>query len=401
MTQRQQTESRTEIARDQLQEETAGIGDGGSGHSGTGIPSPQGHPSPMKRLDDESTEISLLELVSVLLRRWKLVVGLPLIAALATTVLMLLLPPKYTATATFVPEIESSNLTLPSGIAGLAAQFGIAVPGGGSSSPAFYADVLQSRTLRDQVLLADYANPRTANADESASLLDILGIAGDNETERLEEGREELDESIAVRVDDETGVVSVSVETRYQSLSADVANQFIGLLNRFNLETRQSSAQERRQFIEGRLGEAAAELHAAEEALQGFLERNRQYQGSPDLIFQFERLQRQVTIKQEVLTTLRRQYEEARIQEVNDTQVITVIDRAVPPDQRSSPRRALSVALAFLLGGAVAVFGAFSLEFVERARSGGAEEFDEVASHWGSVKSEVRSIIDRVRHRKN
>ena len=205
MTQRQQTESRTEIARDQLQEETAGIGDGGSGHSGTGIPSPQGHPSPMKRLDDESTEISLLELVSVLLRRWKLVVGLPLIAALATTVLMLLLPPNYTATATFVPETESSNLSLPSGIAGLAAQFGIAAPGGGSRSPAFYADVLQSRTLQDQVLLAEHSDPRTADSEDRASLLDIIGIGGDSETQRLERGREVLDESVSIRVDDETG----------------------------------------------------------------------------------------------------------------------------------------------------------------------------------------------------
>jgi uncharacterized protein involved in exopolysaccharide biosynthesis len=61
---------------------------------------------------EEVEEISLLELANVLLKRWKLVVGLPLLAAVLTAIISLLIPPKYTATATFVPEEESQSLIL-------------------------------------------------------------------------------------------------------------------------------------------------------------------------------------------------------------------------------------------------------------------------------------------------
>jgi uncharacterized protein involved in exopolysaccharide biosynthesis len=145
--------------------------------------------------------------------------------------------------------------------------------------------------------------------------------------------------------------------------------------------------------------EAEAELRAAEDELRDWLERNRQFENSPELRFQYERLQRQVTIKQEVFTTLRRSYEEARIQEVNDTPVITVIDRAVPPEQKSSPKRKLNVILALFLGGIVGVFGAFGREFAERARESEKGEYEEFTTRWSAMKAELRSFIPGLRRR--
>jgi uncharacterized protein involved in exopolysaccharide biosynthesis len=198
-------------------------------------------------------------------------------------------------------------------------------------------------------------------------------------------------------VDDETYVVTLSVKTHDRFLSADVANQFIEVLNRFNLETRQSNAQERRRFIEERLSLAEDELVSAEDVLKLFLERNRLFRDSPELNFEYERLQRQVTIKQEVFTALRRSYEEARIQEVNDTPVITVIDRAVPPHRKSSPKRRLNVILAFMLGGVFGIVGAFGQEFVERARAQDEADFEEFSSRWGAIKRELVGLVRRRR----
>lgn len=346
-------------------------------------------------IDEEVEEVSLLELVNVLLKRWKLVLGLPLVAALLAAVVSLILPAKFTSSASFVPESEGQGLNLPSGLTGLASQFGVSVPSAGGTSPTFYADVLRSRTLRDGILLGRFPDPRAGAAGDSASLLDILDVAGANQAERLEAGRRALDGITSVRVDNETSVVTVSVETRYPTLSAGVANLYVALLNRFNLETRQTNAQQRRRFIEERIGEAEAELRQAEEALKRFLERNRQFRNSPELSFEYDRLERQVRIKEEVFTTLRRQYEEARIQEVNDTPVITVIDRAVPPEEKSSPKRKLNVILAFVLGGVLGIVGAFGREFVERARQRDQEEYREFASRWAAVKSELRSLVRR------
>lgn len=343
--------------------------------------------------------VGVLQLTNVLLQRWKLVTGLPLAAALVTAIISLLLPAKFTATVTFVPEAEETGLAVPSGIMGLAAQFGVALPSDGTNSPDFYAEVLQSRTLLDQVLLARFADPRSEEPLDSITLLDLLEIEGDTEAQRLEAGRAKLRDISVVSVDNSTDIVVLSVETRYPVLSAEAANHFIALLNRFNLETRQSNAQERRRFIEGRVSEVERELWEAEELMKEFLERNRQYLGSPELQFQHDRLSRQVVLKQEVLSTLRRQYEEARIQEVNDTPVITVIDEAVPPVEKSSPQRTLSVIMAFILGGILAVAGAFSADYLDRARVSDAGEYQQITTRWAEIKSELGGIFGRLRRR--
>jgi uncharacterized protein involved in exopolysaccharide biosynthesis len=353
-------------------------------------------PAPNEHVD----RISVLELVNVMLKRRRLTIGFPIVVAVVAAVITLIVPPKFTATATFVPETESEELSLP-GLAGLAAQFGVALPLGAASSPQFYADVLKSRTLRDAVLSTNFADPRSDSPTDSATLLDLMRVKGESERKRLEKGRKRLKKAIAIGVDAETNIVRISAETRYRELSADVTNFYLGLLNRFNLETRQSNAQERRRFIETSLAEAENELNEAEEELKHFLERNRQFQGSPELQFQYDRLDRRVAIKQEVFTELRRQYEEARIQEVNDTPVITVIDRAVPPEDRSSPKRKLNVILAFIAASVLGTFAALGGEFVQRARSREEQGVTEFNSHWEAIRSELSTVFRRFRLRRS
>ena len=102
-----------------------------------------------------------------------------------------------------------------------------------------------------------------------------------------------------------------------------------------------------------------------------------------------------MSLKQEVLSTLNREYEESRIEEVNDTPIIPVVDEAVPPDERSGPKRTLNVVIALVLGGVFALFGAFGVEYLDRARETDKEEFDEFSTRWTAIKAEVRSLFSR------
>src|SRR5207245_3853543 len=123
--------------------------------------------------------------------------------------------------------------------------------------------------------------------------------------------------------------------TRSAWVSLGIADRLLAGLNQFNLSARQSQAAAERRFVEGRLEEARASLRAAEDALQRFLQANRQIANSPQLTFQRDRLDRDVTLQQQLVTGLVQQYEDARIREVRDTPVITVIERpaiAVRPD---------------------------------------------------------------------
>jgi uncharacterized protein involved in exopolysaccharide biosynthesis len=76
--------------------------------------------------------------------------------------------------------------------------------------------------------------------------------------------------------------------------------------------------------------------------------------------------------------TLRREYETARIQEVNDAPVITVVDPAVPPHKKSRPKRALLVLMALALAGLSGLFWALGAEYLVRARSAETDRYDEL-----------------------
>src|SRR5207245_7026005 len=143
-------------------------------------------------------------------------------------------------------------------------------------------------------------------------------------------------------------------------------NRWCAYLKEVNPHKRQSQARERRRFSEGRVVAADSELRRAEEAVKTFYERNRGWQEAAELVFEEARLRRQVTLGQDLYMSLKREAETARIEEVNDTPVITVIDPAVPPQQRSQPNPALWIAVALLVGGMVGISGALPAADVER-----------------------------------
>ena len=346
-----------------------------------------------------------LDFVNALLRRWRLVAGLPLLAAILTAIVVLLLPPRYTATVTFVPEQRTPTRgggaggAAGGGLVGLAGQLGIPLGMDPTQSPRFYAEVLTSRELLARVLLTKFPDPRRPAAGDSVPLLAILRVWGGiwgakSAADSLDRGVRKLRRRVSARVDIQTFLVYLSVTTRYPDLSAAVASRFIEYLNEFNANNRESQARARRQFVEQRIVEGERDLHAAEDDLRRFHERNRAWQESPELSAEEGRLHQQVNILQEVYLTLRRDYEQARIEEVNDTPVITVVDPAVPP-QRQSYWREVLVLLAFVFGGLIGVLGAWSGVRFERLRREDEDGYRELTGLLQRLRREVARPFSR------
>src|SRR3989441_4291702 len=342
--------------------------------------------------------------VNALLRRWRFVVGLPVLAAILTAIVVLLLPPRYTATVTFVPEQRAPSRGGGTGgggtgLVGLAGQLGIPLGMDPTQSPRFYAEVLTSRELLSRVLLTKFPNPRRPAASDSVPLLAILRVRGGiwgpkSAADSLDRGVRKLRRRVSARVDIQTFLVYLSVTTRYPDLSAAVAARFIAYLNEFNAKNRESQARARCQFVEQRIVEGERDLHAAEDDLRRFHERNRAWQESPELSAAEGRLHMQVNILQEVYLTLRRDYEQARIEEVNDTPVITVVDPAVPP-QRQSYWREVLVLLAFVFGGLIGVLGAWSGVRFERLRREDEDGYREFTGLLQRLRREVARPFSR------
>ncbi len=155
---------------------------------------------------------------------------------------------------------------------------------------------------------------------------------------------------INVNEDRLTGLIRITSSFEDPNISASVAN-FIGEEVQDYIQ-RENSAQSKKEkiFISDRLLVVKQELEFAELKLKNFKERNRGYEESPDLFMTFSRLYREVEAKKEVYLTLQKQLELARIDEVKKSPILHVLDRAIAPLEKSSPRRTLFVIIFSLVG---------------------------------------------------
>ena len=204
--------------------------------------------------------------------------------------------------------------------------------------------------------------------DRKVPFLDLFEVRMAPVSSREEEGMKLLKKEVAVAVAKPTGVVQVSIRTRWPSVSLAIISQLINGVNDFNQRTRQSQAAAERAFLEARLATANLDLSASEARLGEFMRANRQYANSPQLSFQHDNLQADVDLKRRLLTTLTQAYEDARIREVRDTPVITIIE-APTVSMLPEPRgRLKAVLLGFVLGGFLGVVVAFLRAVIARAR---------------------------------
>jgi tyrosine-protein kinase Etk/Wzc len=85
----------------------------------------------------------------------------------------------------------------------------------------------------------------------------------------------------------------------------------------------------------------------------------------PALGLQALQLMRDVEIRNAMYQFILQEYEKSRFEEEKETSLVVVLDRAMPPDFRSRPRRALMVAVAGGLSLAVSILLAFLFEAIQ------------------------------------
>ena len=309
-------------------------------------------------------ELSLGAAIDVVRRHRKLVTGVPAALFVASVLMTILMGRPYESTASFTPQ---SGDATRSRLAGLAAQFGITVPvGEAGASLGFYADLLKSREILGRAVRDQY---RFAEGGDSirGDLIQLYHVPGTSDGERFEAAVKRLRGAMRVDLDPVAGVIKLSYRSRWPALSQQVLEEVLRLVNEFNLKRRQSQASAERTFIDARLSASEAELRAAENHLQEFLQRNREYRNSAMLNFEFERLSREVSLRQQIYTGLSQSYEQARIEEVRNTPVITTIERPNLPANPVSRRLIIKGFAALAVGAMLGVSLAFGVDLKRRA----------------------------------
>lgn len=323
----------------------------------------------------EEKEISVLALASTLLRWRRLIIALGIAGMVYGIYQGMSSPRVYKSSAVFVPQGSEPGT---SALARAAGQFGLSVPsGGGSWGPAMYVELVRARALleplaADTITVAELGGRRL-------SIPDLFKISKELPPQkRADRATGALAGIVSAEEVNALAGVRITVKTPWPSVSKELADRLLHRLNEFNLETRQAQAAAERQFAELQSAQARLALRDAEARLQAFLRGNRAIEGSPELSFERDRLQRDVSLRQDVYTSLLQSREEARMREMRDLAVITVFEKpriAEIPESRQTVRKGLIWGLVGALVGAIMAMLGHAITLGRNASSPEAREF--------------------------
>jgi len=346
----------------------------------------------------DSDEIGLLDLLIVLAKHKRMVLGITFVAAIAAAGLSLLLPNVYTGTSRILPPQQSASAAsaLLNQLGG--AFGGISAAGGalGIRNPNdLYVGMLKSRTVADNLIARFDLNKiyqQKLQSDTRSALQSNTSIAA---------GRD--------------GIITIDVDDRDPQRAAELANAYVDELMKLTRVLAVTEASQRRLFFERQLLQVKDNLTAAEMAARQGLQKGGLAQVDAQgrsMIEVTARLRAQISVKevqigsmrtfaaegnpelqrtQQELEALRRelariegsspiaavakgegsgssgldnlgrlrdvkyyeflyellakQYELAKIDEAKDATVVQVMDKAIEPDRKSKPKRTQIVLL--------------------------------------------------------
>ncbi|MHC5036856.1 MAG: GumC family protein [Planctomycetota bacterium] len=220
---------------------------------------------------DPTEEMDLLYYLQVLRKHRFLVGGGVLASVLVASVVSLLLPRVYEATATILPISRSSPSRLSSVLSNLGTLADLqglseAVPEEGSD---LLVNVLESRTIASDLIEKENLLPHLfPSRFEKATGL------GDDEASLQREAVKLLREEILSISDNNRGLITVSAKFSDPEMAARICNAAVASLQTFLKGNKVSAAARTRAFLSDRITELGKELATAEETLRHFCEKN-------------------------------------------------------------------------------------------------------------------------------
>ncbi len=386
----------------------------------------------------DEKEINLFDYLLVLARHKKLIFGLGLAGFFLALAIALLLPNIYTATARILPPENTDGVgSMLAEHSALAALAGVSL--GGNNTADLYVGMLTSRTISDRIierfdLMKVYdLDSRTKAREKLGKNVNIIPGRADHIISLSFNDRDpQRAAAIANAYVEELKKLNVQLnlnragrerqflEERLTAVKTDLRNAE-DALTQFQKENKAIKLDEQAKSTIDAIARLKGELAKREVDLGVLLsvqtERNPQVQAQresitqlqeqlrmleqtptaqkvsgdifiptsemPDLTVRYARLMRDFKVQEALYEVLTREYEVARVNEARDSSTIQVLDEAVPPDQKSKPRRGLIV----LLGTFAFGFGGILLSyFLEWAKKMSPEDLERLKA----VKQSLR-----------
>ena len=356
----------------------------------------------------EDDEISLLDLLQVVVDNLRLLVLGPLVAGLLALGITFAIPPTFTATTKFMPPQQQQS-SAAAMLSSLGALGGLAGAASGLKNPADqYVAFLKSRTVQD-------------------ALIERFKLTERYETKFKVDARAALTASAQI-ASGKDGLISIDVSDKDPQFAAQLANAYVEELGKLLNRLAVTEAQQRRMFFEKQLTNAKDGLVKAEQALKSSGVNSSALKASPAAAVEgLAKIKAGITAQEIKLASMRgyltesapdfkqaqtemsalrgqlaraereepassgdsdyiakfrdfkyhetlfelfaKQYEMARIDESREGAVIQVVDAAQPPERKSKPKKALIAMMTTLAVG----FALLLFVFIRQALRGAAQ----------------------------
>jgi tyrosine-protein kinase Etk/Wzc len=360
------------------------------------------------------SDVSLLDILVLLLRRKRFIGVFVITAMLLATAIAFLLPVRYEAKTLLLPPTQNSSIS--SALAGPLGNLGnmgslgslASLAGGGLSvkNPAdMYIAFLTGRTVED-------------------AMVQRFSLMNEYHERLLSDARKDFEHRTSVTAGNKDGLIHIAIEDADPKRAADLANGYVDEFRKLSATLAITEAGRRRLFFEQQLQQSKDKLTEAEDAMRkteqstGVLQidsqarsliesaavlraqvvaKQVQIQGmksfatedNPSLILarqelgalqsqlaqvagsqtdvgsdinlskgrvtqsgmEYLRSYRELKYQETIFELLAKEFEIAKLDEAREGSIVQVVDAAVPPDRRSSPHRLLIV-----LGAAIVAF---------------------------------------------
>ena len=363
-----------------------------------------------KTIETEDDEISLLDLLQVVADNLRLLVLGPLAAGLLALGCTFIITPSFTATTKFMPPQQQQS-GAASLLAGLGALGGLGGAAAGIKNPADqYIAFLKSRSVQD-------------------ALVDRYKLMERYEAQSREDARKQINGNVQVAAGKD-GLITIDVSDKDPSFAAQLANAHIEELGKLMNRLAITEAQQRRVFFEKQLTNAKDNLVKSEQSLRSSGVNRSALKANPVAAVEaLAKLKATITAQEIKLASMRgylneaapefkqaqtelmamrsqmdraekadpsasggsdgdyiakyrdfkyhetlfelfaKQYEMARVDESREGALIQVVDVAVPPERKSSPKKAQIAVITTLAAG----FALLLFVFIQQALRGAAQ----------------------------
>jgi uncharacterized protein involved in exopolysaccharide biosynthesis len=395
----------------------------------------------------QENEATLFDYLATFVKWRRVFIVNLVVVALLTTIVSLILPKWYRATAVIMtPEDDAGAIDVAALLSNLPVNVGGLGISLGPTESMNYLAILRSRTVWENIIYR----------------FDLQRVYKE---ENIELTLKELNENVEFTVGKE-GQIIVEVLDKSPGRAAAMANAFVSQLDSLNKIFKIDKARSNRLWLQRRFEENTQALHAAEQNLKTFkqqhgvidipeqtkaaiagaaelqadiyaaeielavkekyftstneeilkmraevqelkrklseLESGAGLEGAngknaphrlfipfaelPDLALEYARLYRNVLVQGKLFEVIFQMYEQAKIQEAKDTPTVQILDTARTPIRKAKPKRALMIILSGFLSLVVTGLFVFTKEFLNRVEISGGRR----AEQWQWIREQLR-----------